>query len=295
MPKRDLYEVLGLKKGASEAEIKSAYRKLARSHHPDIDKSPGAADKFKEVSEAYQVLSDPQKRSSYDQFGHAAFSSGGVGNPFGGGGRSYSWSSQGGPASGWDFGGQDPFELFESIFGGGFGQSFQRRPTFQLDISFDESIRGTSKQIEFEGPQTRKRQQLNIKVPAGVDNGTRMRFGEVEIVFRVKRHPQFLREGADIFSEINLEVPQIVLGEVVEVETIWGKVNLKIPAGTQPGSLVRIKDKGVPKLDSSRSAGAAKGDHYVRVKMELPDKLSTEEKKLYEQLKHLKDKKSGWF
>ena len=127
MAKRDYYEILGLKKGASEAEIKSAYRQMARKHHPDIDKSAGADVRFKEIGEAYQVLSDPGKKQSYDQFGHAAFdrgAGGGGGNPFAGGGnpfggQSYSWSSAGGnPNVQFDFGGfEDPFELFEQIFG----------------------------------------------------------------------------------------------------------------------------------------------------------------------------------
>src|SRR3990167_7746124 len=125
MAKRDYYEVLGLKKGASEAEIKSAYRQLARKHHPDIDKSAGADVRFKEIGEAYQVLSDPGKKQSYDQFGHAAFdrgAGGGGGNPFAGGWQQSGWSTSGNPNVQFDFGGfEDPFELFEQIFGGGGG------------------------------------------------------------------------------------------------------------------------------------------------------------------------------
>src|SRR3990167_7214878 len=159
MSKRDYYEILGITKSASEAEVKSAYRKLARKHHPDIDKSAGAAERFKELGEAYQVLSDPQKKQSYDQFGHDAFNrgaGGGGGNPFGGG-QQYSWSSSGNPFGGgnpnvqFDFGGfEDPFDLFEQIFGGGFGSQMRRRPIYQLNLTFDESIRGVTKEVEVE-------------------------------------------------------------------------------------------------------------------------------------------------
>lgn len=288
---KDFYQILGVSKTASDAEIKSAYRKLARTHHPDIDKSAGAAEKFKEISEAYQILSNPEKRRMYDQFGSAAFSGGGASNPFGGGnpfggfgGFSYS--------TGGNFGGfEDPFDLFESIFGGGFGaafsQGFRRRPTYQLDITFDEAINGTTKDVEIVDEQNKKK-RLSIKVPAGVDTGTRMRFGEIEIVFRVKNNSEFVREGSDIFTEVKLSIPQAVLGETIKVKTIYGMVNLKIPAGTDPGSLIKIKGKGMANLRGG------KGDHYVRIKVEIPKKLSPAEKKLYEQLRDGVEKK-GWF
>lgn len=291
MAKRDYYQVLGVSKSASEIEIKSAYRKLARSHHPDVDKSPGAAEKFKEISEAYQVLSDPQKRKNYDTFGHSGPQNpfGGAGNPFTGSGfnRTYSWSSGGGQ----DFAGfEDPFELFETIFGGGgFNQSFRRRPVFQLELSFEESIHGVTKQVEIQD-QSGARQKLTIKVPPGVGDGTRMRFGEVDIVFRVPNHRDFNREGADIFTDQTLSIPQIVLGDIIQVKTIWGEVKLKVPAGTQPGSLVRIKGQGAPKLSTS-----GRGDHYVRINLDVPKKLTTSEKKLYEELMNLKTHKKGWF
>ena len=303
MAKKDYYEVLGVSKTASDAEIKSSYRKLARKHHPDIDKSAGAAEKFKEVSEAYQVLSDPQKKRNYDQFGHAAFDrgaggAGGVygGNPFGGGYQQYSWSSAGGSTEN-PFGGfEDPFELFEQIFGmsgGGFESAFRRRPTYQLSLSFDEAINGVTKEVEVEsrGSQGRlERKRLKIKVPAGVDNGTKIRFGDLDIVFQVNRHLEFLREGADVFSEIKVSIPQLVLGDIFEVKTVQGKVKVKVPPGTQPGSLVKLKGKGIARLSSS-----GHGDHYVRVNLEVPKNPSKQEKQLYEELYNISSKKKSWF
>lgn len=302
MSKRDYYEVLGVSKSASDADIKSAYRQLARKHHPDIDKTAGAAEKFKELSEAYQILSDPNKRKQYDQFGHTNPNPfGGGGNPFGGNpfGGNYSWSTSGNPNVKFDFGGfEDPFELFEQIFGGNgspFGSSFRRRPTYQLNISFDEAIKGVTKEVEVEqrnqqGRMTRSR--MKIKVPAGVDSGTKMRFGEMDIVFNVSRHPKFLREGADIFSEININIPQLVLGDTFEVETVQGQVKVKVPAGTQPGSLVKLKGKGMPRIGSE-----GHGDHYVRVNLSVPKNPSKQEKQLYEELYNLSSKKDkkGWF
>lgn len=302
--KKDFYEILGISKGASDAEIKSAYRKLARQHHPDVDKSPGADVRFKELSQAYQVLSDPQKRQAYDQFGHSAFQGGGASgagnpfgegfNPFGAGGFSYSWGGNQNQGQGFS----DPFDLFEQIFGnmgfgGDFAQGFRRRQSYQMDLTFEEAVSGVAKEVEIERVEGNnnqlKRERMTIKVPAGVNTGTKMRFGDVDIVFRVKPHPEFIREGYDIFSEIKLTVPQAVLGDVMEVKTVHGKVKLKIPTGTQSGSLIKIKAQGVPTLKGST------GDHYVRAMVEIPKTVTGKEKELYEELASLKGKKKGWF
>lgn len=311
MPKKDFYDVLGVAKGSSDSEIKSAYRKLARTHHPDVDKSPGAAEKFKEVSEAYQVLSDPAKRQSYDQYGHSAFSGsasrGGAGagnpfgegfNPFGSGGFSYSWGGNATSGKAGDPGFVDPFDLFEQIFGGmgfatEFSQGFRRRQSYQMELTFDEAVSGVTKQVEVqrvEGNNNRvARVRLTIKVPAGVSNGTKMRFGDIDIVFRVRPSSEFVREGYDIFSETKLAIPQVVLGDVIEVKTVHGVVKLKVAPGTQPGSLIRIRGKGVPTLKGGV------GDHYVRAIVEVPKTLTSKEKELYGNLMNLKPRKKGWF
>lgn len=298
---RDYYDILGVSKSASEAEIKSAYRKLARQHHPDVDKSAGAAERFKEVSEAYQVLSDSSKRKTYDQFGHSAFEPGrgsagsnpfAQGNPFGGGFRTYTYSTGGGnPNVQFDF--EDPFQLFEQIFGmggvGNYGRGFRQTPTYQLEVSFQDALYGGTKEVELPDASG-KRKRMTIKIPAGVDNGTRIRFEDVDIVFRVRINPKFHREGADVFTDLSLTVPQLVLGDLVPVETVWGEVNLKVPAGTEPGALIRIKEKGMPRLRRS-----GRGDHYVKVRVEIPKRLSAQEKSLYEQLRNLNGKKKSWF
>lgn len=308
MSKKDYYSVLGVSKNSSDQEVKSAYRKLARQHHPDVDKSAGSEARFKEISEAYQVLSDPGKRRTYDQFGHAAFDrSAGVGGssgfnpfssaqggPFGQGGFSYSWSSSGQGGEGF----VDPFDLFEQIFGmSGFGEEFtkgfRRRQTYQMDLTFDEAVHGVTKEVEIqrmEGNYNQvRRERMKIKVPAGVDEGIRMRFGDADIVFRVRKHTEFYREGADIFTESSLLIPQVVLGDTIDIKTIHGKVKLKVPPGTQPGSLIRIKGKGVPTLRGGS------GDHYVRVKVEIPKNLNNKEKELYQELLKLRGTKKSWF
>jgi DnaJ-class molecular chaperone len=294
---KDYYQVLGVDKNATDAEIKKAYRKLALEYHPDRNKNKDAEAKFKEVTKAYEVLSDSAKKAQYDQFGHAAFenaSAGGYGGsgqgPFGGfGGQNgqygpftYSYSSNGG---GFDFGGfSDPFDIFEQFFGGAnpFGRA-QRRPVYSLSIEFMEAVKGVTKRISIGG------KTQTIKIPAGVDNNQRVRFGEFDVMIEVTPDKRFKREGYDIVTEEEITFPQAALGTEINVLTIDGEVKLKIPSGTQPNTVIRLTKKGIPYVNSSN-----KGDHYVRVKITVPKSLSSHQKDLLREFDGVK-KKSGWF
>jgi len=283
--KKDYYEILGVSKNASADQLKKAYRNLARKHHPDVDKSQGAETKFKEINEAYQVLSDTQKKSAYDQFGHAAFEPGGgfggagAGGPFGGQGgfRTYTWSTGGGD-TGSDFGGfADPFDIFEAFFGGQspFGRQ-ARLPRYVINLTFAEAVHGTQKEVEIEG----KRQK--IKIPAGVDDGSEIRFSNFVLVCQVAADPRFHRRGYDIVSEHEISFSKAALGSVEDIETIDGPVKIRIPSGTQPGTQIRLRSKGV-----RHTSGRGQGDHYVIIRINVPSKLSRDQKRLLDELDSL--------
>jgi DnaJ-class molecular chaperone len=275
---RDYYEILGVAKTASEDEIKKAYRQLALKHHPDRDKSKGAEERFKEINEAYEVLSDPQKRAAYDRFGHAAFRPGAGPAPGGQAWRegpfTYTYYGPGNVSGAEGFGFSDPFEIFEAFFGGAspFGRQ-TRIPTYQLEIDFMEAVKGVEKKVTVEG------KEKTIKIPAGVRDGSRVRFGNFNIIVRVRPHPEFQRDGYDIWVSREISVPEAVLGTQIEVPTIDGKKKVKIPAGVQSGTVVRLKNLGVPHV-----RGSGRGNQYVRVVVKIPKKLSKKEKELYRQL-----------
>lgn len=347
MANRDFYEVLGVAKDASPEEIKKAYRKLAVKYHPD--KNPGdaaAEEKFKELGQAYEVLSDADKRAAYDRYGHAAFTGGGG---FGGGGGG---------------GFHDPMDLFSQVFGGAFGGGFEeffgggRRQRsgkqrgsdlrYDLEISLEEAAKGVEKELEIEHhaacgtcnatgsksgggartcstcggrgvvarqagifiqqttcPECRgtgetiadpcpdcrgegrvtKASRIKIRIPAGVEDGTRLRSsgngdagvrgggaGDLYVFLHVKAHDVFEREGSDLYCKVPLRFTTAALGGELEVPTLDGKASIKIPAGTQGGTLFRLRERGMPTLSSGR-----KGDLHVEVQVEVPTRLSAEQ------------------
>ncbi len=292
MADRDYYQTLGVTKSSSDAEIKKAYRKLALQHHPDRNKGDKASEeKFKEVTKAYEVLSDPAKKQAYDQFGHAAFEQGAGQGPFGGSGQqggqygpfTYTYST-GGNAGGFDFGGfSDPFEIFEQFFGGGnpFGRQ-QRRSVYSLQIDFMEAVKGVTKRISVEG------KSQTVKIPPGVDNGQRVRFGDYDVLIEVRPDRRFKREGYDVVTEEEITFPEAALGTEIEVETIAGSVKLRIPSGTQPNTVIRLSQKGIPHV-----RGSGRGDHYVQIKVTVPKGLSSHQKDLLREFDNAK--KKSWF
>ncbi len=355
---RDFYEILGLSRSASADDIKKAYRKLSKELHPDKHKGDKAAEaKFKEVNEAYETLSNSQKKQMYDQFGTTGNGAGGF-RPGAGGG--FDFSGFGGNGQSFDFG-----DLFEGFFGGG---RQQRGPSkgadleLAIEIDFTESVSGLSRVMEFEAlrpcgeckgdgaahgskivtceecggtgqvtrtansffgavqqrmqcpkcrgsgkvpekacprcdgtGRRRERVKVTVDVPAGIADGQTLRVrgegsagergasaGDLYVHVRVRPDPRFAREGDDIHSALVITVPDAVLGAEMTVQTVHGPVTLKIPAGTQSGQMLRIKGKGMPVLQTSRH-----GDHFVTVTVEIPGKLSREERKLVEEWRKL--------
>lgn len=282
--KRDYYDILGVGKSASVDEIKKAYRKLALEWHPDRNKAANANEKFKEINEAYAVLSDTKKKETYDQFGHAAFQPGmGRGAP-GGYQQSpftYYYSTNGGSSPFGDIG-IDPFEIFEQFFGGGFGRASARprRQVYEINIDFMEAARGVTKEVHVPRGQAGDGSvRKTIKIPAGVDSGSRIRFDDFDIVVDVVPDKQFRREGDDVIVEKEISYSQAALGDTVEVPTIDGPLRIRIQPGTQPGTLIRLRGKGVPHV-----RGAGRGDEYVRIQLKIPTHLSRRQKELLDEL-----------
>lgn len=350
MEKRDYYEVLGISKDASEQEIKKAYRKMAMKYHPDKNQgNKESEEQFKEVNEAYEVLSDPQKRRTYDQFGHAGFSGGGFG--------------QGGFSGGQGFGGfEDMFgDIFGDMFGGGSRGSRKNGPRkgadmrLRMELKFEEAAFGVEREISIQREEecdachgsgakpgtnsntcptckgsgevrqttrtpfgnmmnvaqcpncngagtiiehkcdtcsgqgrVRKAKKLNVKIPAGVDDGATIKMssegqlglkggprGDLYIIINVIPHKLFERDGYNVYLEMPITFVQAALGDEVEVPTLDGKVKYKIPEGTQSGTVFRLRGKGIQHLRSSQ-----RGDQLIRVNVEVPKKLSDKQKDL---------------
>ncbi|XP_077243304.1 chaperone protein dnaJ A7A, chloroplastic-like isoform X2 [Tasmannia lanceolata] len=353
----DYYSVLGVSKSASKSEIKSAYRKLARNYHPDVNKEPGAEQKFKEISNAYEVLSDDEKRSLYDKYGEAGVKGAGIGMG--------------------DF--SNPFDLFESLFEGmggmgGGSRAARNRPipgddeSYNLVLNFKEAVFGVEKEIEItrlescgtcEGTgakpgtkptkcntcggqgqvvssartplgvfqqvmtcstcggtgesstpcntcrgdgRVRRSKRISLKVPAGVDSGSRLRVrsegnagrrggepGDLYVFIDVLSDPVLKRDGTNILYTCKVSYIDAILGTTIKVPTVDGMVDLKIPAGTQPSTTLVMAKKGVPSLEKRNT----RGDQLVRVQVEIPKRLSSEEKKLIEELANLNKVKTA--
>ncbi len=313
MPKQDFYSLLNVARNASADEIKKAYRKLAMKFHPD--KNPGdkkAEERFKEISEAYEVLSDTKKREMYDQYGAAGVNQGyagaGAGPGFGGFGGGFGGFRQqpGGQGPGPDpesF--QDIFgDIFGDVFsgprgGGGFRQQQQRRARgadlrYTLNISFEDSALGTEKTINFIRQKNGRDEnsKLAVKVPAGVKQGQRLRLagegdqaqgsgsaGDLFVIINIQEHAIFKRDEDDVSLDLPISYTDAILGTSAEVPTLTGKVALKIPPGTYTGQIFRLKGKGFPK-----SGGFGSGDMLVRVLVDTPQELTKEQRKMLEEL-----------
>jgi curved DNA-binding protein len=303
---RDYYEVLGVPRGASDEEIRAAYRKLARTYHPDVNQEPGAEDRFKEVSEAYEVLRDPEKRERYDQLGANWKAGQDVTDAegFGGfrGGRQGGFGGQAGQGGFGDvrveFGDGNGFsEFFESMFGGR-GAGGRRTAGFEgfatrggdqeatLEITLEEAARGGKRKVSLGDGR-----DYEVEIPAGVRDGQRIRLageggrgagngpaGDLFLRVRIKPHPRFRVEGSDLYTDLPVAPWEAALGATVEIRTLEGTARLKVPPGSSSGRRLRLRGEGMP------GPGNQKGDLYATVKIVVPKKLTKRERELFEQL-----------
>jgi|ERR1700693_59443 len=308
---RDYYETLGVSKTATEDEIKSAFRKLARKYHPDVAKDKKAAEeKFKQINEAYEVLSDPEKRKKYDQLGANWNQPGGFQPPPEWGaqpaGGYHQWGGDGGGVQ-FEFGGTGFSDFFEAFFGGGRGRSafggfggreatVERGADVEADIlvTLEEALHGSTRTVSLRRPGSNKVETYQVKIPRGVHEGQRIRLagqgeaggrggksGDLFLRVRLAKHPDFTVEGSDLVHEVKIAPWQAVLGTELKVPTLEGTVRLKVPSGTQGGQRFRLRERGLP------SASGQRGDLYVVVQMQVPKKLSEREREIWNQLAKL--------
>ncbi len=307
MSKKDFYSVLGVSRTANGDEIKKAYRKLALQFHPD--KNPGdkkAEERFKEISEAYDTLSDDKKREMYDQFGHAGSQAGfggAGGGPFSAGGPFGANGPFGGFRTGGSDGGdhdQDVFgDVFSEIFGAGRGAR-QRRPQkgadlrYTLTISFEEAALGCEKTIHFIRQRAGKEDsaKLSVTVPAGVKDNQKLKLGgegdthnpgglagDLYVIINVQEHALFRRDENDVTMDLPISYIHALLGTQVEIPTLTGKAMIRVPEGTHSGQTFRLKGKGFPKI-----GGFGSGDMLVKIQVDIPAQISKEQKDLIEKL-----------
>jgi curved DNA-binding protein len=303
---KDYYKTLGVQKDATAADIKKAYRKLARQFHPDVNKSADASKKFKEVNEANEVLSDPEKRKRYDQLGPdwERYAQAGASSRRGTDGG-FQWVYTGTPGAdpfGGGGGASDFSDFFQSVFGnmGGFGEaaapSGRRRASraraadmemeYPVEVTLAEAYKGAERVLELQGTGGRTR-RLTVKIPAGVKDGQRIRLagqahagdngspaGDLYLQVKVKPDPRFTRDGDDLRMELPIALHEALLGAEVTVPTLKGRVSLRIPPETQNGRTIRLAGQGLPR------AGGGHGDLYVTVKVVLPTKLNDKEREL---------------
>jgi len=300
MEYKDYYKTLGVPKTASAKEIKAAYRKLARKHHPDVN--PGSKDaeaRFKGINEAYEVLGDPEKRKRYDELG-ANWDSYGRGGPGGGPGVT-PWPAGGGVRIDFeDLGGAGGFsDFFRMFFGGGGPGGFggegegSMRPAdaeLDVDLTLAEVLRGTTREVAVGGPGGRR---VEVKIPPGVREGARVRAageggrgpggrrGDLYLRVRIAPDPAFERKGDDLATTVRVPLTTAVLGGEAEVPTLDGPVGIKIPAGTPAGQVFRLRGHGLPRLE----ARGARGDLLATLAVELPRKLSAKQQQLFEDLR----------
>ena len=296
--KRDYYEVLGVDKSADDATLKKAYRQLAKKYHPDVNPGDKEAEaKFKEATEAYSVLSDPDKRRQYDQFGHAAFENGGGGGAGGFGGFDFSGADMGdifgdifgdmfhGRSSS-GFGGQG----FKQSYGSGFGGSFKSKGQdlhAEIRVSFEDAAFGCEKVINLSSGQGTPAQSLKVRVPAGIEDGKSIRLrgkggpgmnggeaGDLLLKIHVDEKPGYERKGMDVYTTISVPFTTAVFGGEAIVNTLKGSVKCKIPAGIQSGSKIRLRGKGIVSMKDP----SVHGDMYAAVQIQVPRNLSPEAK-----------------
>jgi curved DNA-binding protein len=310
---RDYYETLGVSKTATNDEIRSAFRKLARKYHPDVAKDKKAAEeKFKQINEAYEVLGDPEKRKKYDQLGADWNQSGGFQPPphWGGqpaGGRFYQSGGDGVGGVEFEFGGTGFSDFFEAFFGGGRGRSAfggfggreataERGADVEADIlvTLEEALHGSTRTVSLRRAGSTKVENYQVKIPRGVHEGQRIRLagqgeagagggksGDLFLRVRLAKHPDFEVEGSDLIHEVKIAPWQAVLGTELKVPTLEGAVRLKIPPGTQAGQRFRLREHGLPSVSGKR------GNLYVAAQLQIPKKLSERERQIWNELAKL--------
>lgn len=291
MQYKDYYKILGVSREASTDEIRKAYRKLAKQYHPDINKEPGAEDKYKEINEAYEVLKDPDKREKYDTLGMNWQQGQDFTPPPG-------WGSNNGGYQHVEFGGNFS-DFFQTLFGGGFGDMFgggsgnfggssgwhnpvSRDSEAGITISLEEAYRGGRFSISLGS------RKLNVNIPKGITEGTKLtlrgkseRGGDLHLTIHISPHSVYELSGFDLTREVKVPVYDAVLGKDLTVETLAGEVTVKMPPGIQDGQKLRLRGKGMPKRDGTF------GDFFVKVRIEIPRHINEKQKELWQKLSEL--------